>query len=144
VAVKQVRVSDLSGRQASEDELAKLIVHQRPHTRGALGGGLGQAAQEAANVHDQDYVVVYSCPLRDLNTGDMVVASRVQGDIAEVTLKLWRRTSSGIELHPASAGGVNSQGRPHSVQEYQSDVVASALKVRWIICNHPRQPALSV
>jgi SOS-response transcriptional repressor LexA len=102
------------------------------------------SSMEAANIHDQDYVVVYSCPLRDLNTGDMVVASLVQGDIAEVTLKLWRRTPSGIELHPASAGGVNSQGRPHSVQEYQPDAVASALKVRWIICNHPHQTALSV
>jgi hypothetical protein len=30
VAVKQVRVSDLSGRQASEDEFAKLIVHHAP------------------------------------------------------------------------------------------------------------------
>jgi hypothetical protein len=31
VAVKQVRVADLSGRQASEDEFAKLIVHQHPY-----------------------------------------------------------------------------------------------------------------
>jgi hypothetical protein len=33
VAVKQVRVSDLLGRQASEDEFAKLIVHQHPIPR---------------------------------------------------------------------------------------------------------------
>jgi SOS-response transcriptional repressor LexA len=92
---------------------------------------------EDANVHDQDYVVVYRCPLRDLNDGDMVVASLVQGDIAEVTLKFWRRIPSGIELHPASAGGVDSQGRPHSIQKYQTDVVASAWKVRWTICSHP-------
>jgi hypothetical protein len=30
VAVKQVRVSDLSGQQASEDQFAKLIVHEHP------------------------------------------------------------------------------------------------------------------
>jgi SOS-response transcriptional repressor LexA len=102
------------------------------------------SSMEAANVHDQDYVVIYRCPLKDLNTGDMVVASLDQGDIAEVTLKLWRRTPSGIELHPASADGVDSQSRPHSVQEYQADVVASAWKVRWIICRHPHQTALSV
>jgi hypothetical protein len=30
VAVKQVRVSDLSGRQASEEQFAKLIVHEHP------------------------------------------------------------------------------------------------------------------
>lgn len=31
VAVKQVGVSDLSGRQASEEQFAKLTVHQHPH-----------------------------------------------------------------------------------------------------------------
>jgi hypothetical protein len=36
VAVKQVRVSDLSGRQADEDQFAKLIVHQHPHYQGPI------------------------------------------------------------------------------------------------------------
>jgi hypothetical protein len=35
-AVKQVRVSDLSGRQADEDQFAKLIVHQHPHYQGPI------------------------------------------------------------------------------------------------------------
>jgi hypothetical protein len=30
VAVKQVRVSDLSGQQAGEEQFAKLIVHEHP------------------------------------------------------------------------------------------------------------------
>ena len=30
MAVKQVRVSDLSGRQATEEQFAKLIVHEHP------------------------------------------------------------------------------------------------------------------
>jgi len=33
VAVKQVRVSDLSGRQAGEEQFAKLIVHEHPNTK---------------------------------------------------------------------------------------------------------------
>jgi hypothetical protein len=36
VAVKQVRVSDLSGRQAAEDAFAKLIVHEHPHYQGPI------------------------------------------------------------------------------------------------------------
>jgi hypothetical protein len=36
VAVKQVRVSDLSGRQASEDQFAKLIVHEHPEYQGPI------------------------------------------------------------------------------------------------------------
>jgi hypothetical protein len=36
VAVKQVRVSDLSGRQADEDQFAKLIVHEHPQYQGPI------------------------------------------------------------------------------------------------------------
>jgi hypothetical protein len=36
VAVKQVRVSDLSGQQASEDQFAKLIVHEHPQHQGPI------------------------------------------------------------------------------------------------------------
>jgi hypothetical protein len=36
VAVKQVRVSDLSGRQAGEEQFAKLIVHEHPHHQGPI------------------------------------------------------------------------------------------------------------
>ena len=36
MAVKQVRVSDLSGRQASEDAFAKLIVHEHPQYQGPI------------------------------------------------------------------------------------------------------------
>jgi hypothetical protein len=36
VAVKQVRVSDLSGRQADEEQFAKLIVHQHPQYQGPI------------------------------------------------------------------------------------------------------------
>jgi hypothetical protein len=36
VAVKQVRVSDLSGHQADEEQFAKLIVHEHPHYQGPI------------------------------------------------------------------------------------------------------------
>ena len=36
MAVKQVRVSDLSGQQASEDQFAKLIVHEHPQYQGPI------------------------------------------------------------------------------------------------------------
>jgi hypothetical protein len=36
VAVKQIRVSDLSGRQATEEQFAKLIVHQHPQYQGPI------------------------------------------------------------------------------------------------------------
>jgi hypothetical protein len=36
VAVKQVRVSDLSGRQADEEQFGKLIVHEHPQYQGPI------------------------------------------------------------------------------------------------------------
>jgi hypothetical protein len=36
VAVKQVRVSDLSGQQATEERFAKLIVHEHPQYQGPI------------------------------------------------------------------------------------------------------------
>jgi hypothetical protein len=36
VAVKQVRVSDLSGQQAGEERFAKLIVHEHPQYQGPI------------------------------------------------------------------------------------------------------------
>ena len=36
VAVKQVRVSDLSGLQAGEEQFAKLIVHDHPQYQGPI------------------------------------------------------------------------------------------------------------
>jgi hypothetical protein len=36
VAVKQVRVSDLSGKQADEDDFGRLIVHEHPQYQGPI------------------------------------------------------------------------------------------------------------
>jgi hypothetical protein len=36
VAVKQVRVSDLSGQQAAEEQFATLIVHEHPQYQGPI------------------------------------------------------------------------------------------------------------
>ena len=36
MAVKQVRVSDLSGQQATEEQFAKLIVHEHPQYQGPI------------------------------------------------------------------------------------------------------------
>jgi hypothetical protein len=55
LAVKQVRVSDLSGRQATEDEFAKLIVHQHPHYQGPIT--LDVLPEELGEMPDSDQYV---------------------------------------------------------------------------------------
>jgi hypothetical protein len=55
VAVKQVRVSDLSGRQADEDQFAKLIVHEHPQYQGPIT--LDVLPEEIGELPDTDQYV---------------------------------------------------------------------------------------
>jgi hypothetical protein len=55
VAVKQVRVSDLSGQQAGEDEFAKLIVHEHPQYQGPIT--LDVLPEELGELPDSDQYV---------------------------------------------------------------------------------------
>jgi hypothetical protein len=55
VAVKQVRVSDLSGRQASEEQFAKLIVHEHPEYQGPIT--LDVLPEELGELPDSDQYV---------------------------------------------------------------------------------------
>ncbi len=55
MAVKQVRVSDLSGRQAGEDQFAKLIVHEHPQYQGPIT--LDVLPEEIGELPDSDEYV---------------------------------------------------------------------------------------
>jgi hypothetical protein len=55
VAVKQVRVSDLSGQQASEEQFAKLIIHEHPQYQGPIT--LDVLPEEFGEVPDSDQYV---------------------------------------------------------------------------------------
>jgi hypothetical protein len=55
VAVKQVRVSDLSGRQADEDQFAKLIVHEHPQYQGPIS--LDVLPEEIGELPESDQYV---------------------------------------------------------------------------------------
>jgi hypothetical protein len=55
MAVKQVRVSDLSGRQATEEQFAKLIVHEHPQYQGPIT--LDVLPEEIGELPDSDQYV---------------------------------------------------------------------------------------
>jgi hypothetical protein len=55
VAVRQVRVSDLSGRQSTEEQFAKLIVHEHPHYQGPIT--LDVLPDELGELPDSDQYV---------------------------------------------------------------------------------------
>ena len=55
MAVKQVRVSDLSGQQAGEEQFAKLIVHEHPQYQGPIT--LDVLLEEIGELPDSDQYV---------------------------------------------------------------------------------------
>lgn len=55
MAVKQVRVSDLSGQQAGEEQFAKLIVHEHPQYQGPIT--LDVLPEELGELPDSDQYV---------------------------------------------------------------------------------------
>ena len=55
MAVKQVRVSDLSGHQAGEDQFAKLIIHEHPQYQGPIT--LDVLPEEIGELPDSDQYV---------------------------------------------------------------------------------------
>ena len=55
MAVKQVRVSDLSGQQAGEEQFAKLIVHEHPQYQGPIT--LDVLPEEIGELPDSDQYV---------------------------------------------------------------------------------------
>jgi hypothetical protein len=55
VAVKQVRVSDLSGRRADEEQFVKLIVHEHPQYQGPIT--LDVLPEELGELPDSDQYV---------------------------------------------------------------------------------------
>jgi hypothetical protein len=70
VAVKQVRVSDLSGRQATEDQLAKLVVHEHPQYQGPIT--LDVVPEELGS-----YLTATSmCPSRSSSPGSAAASGR--------------------------------------------------------------------
>ena len=55
MAVKQVRVSDLSGRQADEEQFARLVVHEHPQHQGPIT--LDVLPEEIGELPDSDQYV---------------------------------------------------------------------------------------
>ena len=55
MAVKQVRVSDLSGQQAGEEQFAKLIIHEHPQYQGPIT--LDVLPEEIGELPDSDQYV---------------------------------------------------------------------------------------
>ena len=97
MAVKQVRVSDLSGRQATEDAFAKLIVHQHPQFPGPIT--LDVLPEELGELPDSDQYVSI----------EVIQPGERSGQRALLSVERFNQLASGGDMHAILLNAVAAQ-----------------------------------
>jgi hypothetical protein len=122
VAVKQVRVSDLSGQQAGEEQFAKLIVHEHPQYQGPIT--LDVLPEEIGELPDSDQYVSIEVIQPGERSGQRALLSvdrfnklAASGDMNSILInavaeqKPQRPTRQGRRGRAARAGQVAGKGK---------------------------------
>jgi hypothetical protein len=122
VAVKQVRVSDLSGQQAGEEQFAKLIVHEHPQHQGPIT--LDVLPEEIGELPDSDQYVSIEVIQPGERSGQRALLSvdrfnklAASGDMNSILInavaeqKPQRPTRQGRRGRAARAGQVAGKGK---------------------------------
>jgi hypothetical protein len=103
VAVKQVRVSDLSGRQATEEQFAKLIVHEHPQYQGPIT--LDVLPEEIGEVPDSEQYVSI----------EVIQPGERSGQRAVLSVDRFNQLASGGDMQAVLTNAVADQ-QPQRVQ----------------------------
>jgi hypothetical protein len=106
VAVKQVRVSDLSGRQADEEQFAKLIVHEHPQYQGPIT--LDVLPDEIGELPESDQYVSI----------EVIGPGERSGERALLSVERFNQLAAGGDMHAILLNAVADQQpqrpqRPH-------------------------------
>jgi hypothetical protein len=97
VAVKQVRVSDLSGRQATEEQFARLIVHEHPQFPGPIT--LDVLPEELGELPDSDQYVSI----------EVVQPGERSGQRALLSVERFNQLAAGGNMHAVLLNAVAAQ-----------------------------------
>jgi hypothetical protein len=97
VAVKQVRVSDLSGRQATEEQFAKLIVHEHPQYQGPIT--LDVLPEELGELPESDQYVSI----------EVIQPGERSGQRALLSVDRFNQLASGGDMHSVLMNAVAEQ-----------------------------------
>lgn len=100
VAVKQVRVSDLSGRQASEDQFAKLVVHEHPQFQGPIT--LDVLTEELGELPQSDQYVSI----------EVIGPGERSGQRVLLSVERFNQLAAGGDMHAILMNAVSAQ-QPH-------------------------------
>lgn len=97
MAVKQVRVSDLSGRQAGEEQFAKLIVHEHPQYQGPIT--LDVLPEELGELPDSEQYVSI----------ELVGPGERSGRRALLSVERFNQLAAGGDMHSIVMNAVAAQ-----------------------------------
>jgi hypothetical protein len=103
VAVKQVRVSDLSGRQADEEHFAKLIVHEHPQYQGPIT--LDVLPEELGELPESEQYVSI----------EVIQPGERSGQRALLSVDRFNKLAAGGDMHSILMNAVAAQ-QPQPVQ----------------------------
>jgi hypothetical protein len=103
-ACTQVRVSDLSGRQADEDQFAKLIVHEHPQYQGPIT--LDVLPEELGELPESDQYVSI----------EVIQPGERSGQRALLSVERFNQLAAGGDMHAILLNAVAAQQLQRSAQ----------------------------
>jgi hypothetical protein len=113
VAVKQVRVSDLSGRQAGEEQFAKLIIHEHPQYQGPIT--LDVLPEEIGELPESEQYVSI----------EVIQPRERSGQRALLSVERFNKLAAGGDMNAIVMNAVAEQkqhrGHPHLPDPHQGD-----------------------
>lgn len=130
MAVKQIRVSDLSGKQADDDQMAKLVIHEHPQYRGrrieldVLPDEIGELPESESFVS-----------IEVIQPGDR------SGQRALISLDQFNKLASGADMNAIVMNAVAAQAPPERARRIQRGGAGSGRgKVNYASLEHAGEP----
>ena len=105
MAVKTIRVSDLSGKEVDEDQLAKLVIHEHPQYQGPIT--LDVLPEEVGELPESDAYV----RIEVIQPGDR------SGQKAIIALDRFNKLASTGDMNTILMNAVATQGGPSATAE---------------------------
>jgi hypothetical protein len=128
VAVKQIRVSDLSGKQADDDQLARLVVHEHPQHRGPIT--LDVLSEEIGELPESESFV----SIELIQPGDR------SGQKALISLDQFNKLAGGADMNAILINAVAAQARPTVSEPTRQGRPRRAGKINYASLEHAGEP----
>jgi hypothetical protein len=129
VAVKQIRVSDLSGKQANDDQMAKLVIHQHPQYDGRIE--LDVLPDEIGELPDSESFV----SIEVIQPGDR------SGQRALISLNQFNKMAGSADMNAILMEAVATQAPPeHKRRTPRGRSGRGSSKVNYATLEHAGEP----